>query len=41
MYLCNSLSIDLLKEVETKIEANRKKYPLGKSKGSNKKYTEF
>lgn len=33
--------IDLEKAVIEKIEINRKKYPIGKSKGSDKKYSEF
>lgn len=33
--------IDLSKEFLEKIEKNKKKYPIKKSKGSNKKYTEF
>ena len=41
VYLCNVLNIDLIEEVENKIEKNRKKYPVDKSKGSSKKYTEF
>ena len=41
IYLCNTLNIDLLHEVENKIAINRIKYPVEKSKGSNKKYTEL
>jgi len=41
IYLCKALNIDLSKEVEDKIEINRKKYSLEKSKGSPRKYTEF
>ena len=33
--------IDLSKEFFGKIEKNKKKYRIKKSKGSNKKYTEF
>jgi len=40
VYLCNSLGIDLLNEVENKLEINRAKYPVEKSKGSSRKYTE-
>jgi len=40
VYLCNSLGIDLLDEVENKLEINRAKYPVEKSKGSSRKYTE-
>lgn len=41
IYLCYDLNIDLLKEVENKIEVNRKKYPVERSKGSSTKYTEL
>ncbi len=41
IYLCHALDIDLYAAVEDKIDANGKKYPIEKSKGSNKKYTEF
>jgi dCTP diphosphatase len=41
MYMCDTLGIDLAKEVERKIEANRKKYPVDRSKGSKKKYTDL
>lgn len=41
VYLCNVLNINLMEEVESKIEKNRNKYPVDKSKGSSKKYTEF
>ncbi len=38
-YLTHDLSIDLQAAVSEKIAANEKKYPLEKSRGSNKKYT--
>lgn len=34
-------NIDLRKEFLKKMEKNNKKYPIDKSKGSNKKYTEY
>lgn len=41
IYLCNTLNVDLLQEVENKIALNQKKYPISRSKGNNKKYTEL
>jgi len=41
IYLCQALNIDLIKEVRNKLQMNRQKYPVEKSKGSSKKYTEF
>ncbi len=35
------LDIDIVKEFERKMLKNEKKYPIEKSKGSNKKYTEI
>lgn len=40
-YLANDLSIDLEAAVSHKIAVNDQKYPLDKSRGSNKKYTEL
>jgi NTP pyrophosphatase (non-canonical NTP hydrolase) len=40
-YLCEEFKIDLLKEVKKKIDINAAKYPVGKAKGSNKKYTDL
>jgi NTP pyrophosphatase (non-canonical NTP hydrolase) len=40
-YLIHDLSIDLEAAVYTKITANEQKYPLEKSRGSNKKYTDL
>lgn len=37
-YLCYEYEIDLLREVERKIEVNEAKYPVEKAKGSAKKY---
>ncbi len=39
--LCNSMNIDLDHAVESKIEKNRAKYPIDKSYGNAKKYTEL
>ncbi len=38
-YLTHDLSIDLDAAVREKIAANERKYPIEKSRGSNKKYT--
>jgi NTP pyrophosphatase (non-canonical NTP hydrolase) len=38
-YLANDLSINLDAAVSEKLAANERKYPLAKSYGSNKKYT--
>lgn len=37
----NEMGIDPLSAIEEKIEKNEEKYPIQKSKGSAKKYTEF
>ncbi len=39
--LSQKYDIDLSNELEKKIEGNEKRYPIEKSKGSNKKYTEL
>jgi NTP pyrophosphatase (non-canonical NTP hydrolase) len=39
--LADNLDIDLLKAMERKIKENARKYPVGKSKGSAKKYREL
>ena len=39
-YICDEYEIDLEKVVREKIQKNELKYPVEKSKGSNKKYTE-
>ena len=39
--LCSVLELDVTQLIEQKIEANREKYPIEKSRGSSKKYTEF
>ena len=41
IYLCQALNTNLIKEARNKLEMNRQKYPVDKSKGSSKKYTEF
>lgn len=40
-YLAHDLSVDLQTAVSEKITANEQKYPLEKSRGSNKKYTDL
>ena len=39
--LADKLDIDLLSVAQNKIEVNEKKYPVAKSKGNAKKYTEL
>lgn len=39
--LSNELDIDIEKAIVEKLEKNRKKYPVEKAYGSNKKYTEL
>ena len=40
-YICRHYDIDLEASVLAKIEQNRNKYPVSKSLGSNRKYTEL
>jgi NTP pyrophosphatase (non-canonical NTP hydrolase) len=40
-YLCAEFNIDLLAEVEKKLEKNARRYPIEKSKGRHTKYTEL
>lgn len=40
-YLAHDLSIDVDVAVEAKIQSNAAKYPVEKSRGSNKKYSEL
>ena len=40
-YLCHEFEINLFDAVSKKIEKNSVKYPIEKSKGSNKKYDEL
>jgi len=39
--LADVLNVDLIKSADTKIEANAQQYPVDKSRGSAKKYTEL
>lgn len=39
--LADKIDIDLQQEIYRKLEKNRQKYPVEKSKGSSKKYNEF
>jgi len=39
--LADKLDIDLLSAAENKIDINERKYPVSKSKGNAKKYTEL
>ncbi len=39
--IADKLDVDLIDAVENKIEANNKKYPADKVRGSSKKYTEY
>jgi dCTP diphosphatase len=39
--LADMLNIELLQAADKKIEANARKYPVEKSRGSSKKYTEL
>ena len=41
IYLCNHFGINLLEAVKNKIQTNRLKYPVDKSRGSSKKYNEL
>ena len=41
LQLASKLNIDVIKAAEIKIVKNAKKYPVDKSKGNAKKYTEF
>jgi NTP pyrophosphatase (non-canonical NTP hydrolase) len=40
-YICEDFNIDLYDSVRNKIAKNNIKYPLAKSKGSNKKYNQL
>ena len=39
--LANKLDIDLIQAAEAKMEKNKTKYPVAKSKGNSKKYNEL
>lgn len=41
IYICNHFNIDLLKAITEKIDINAQKYPVEKSRNSNKKYNEL
>tara|TARA_R110000744_G_scaffold32098_1_gene75160 strand:+ start:118 stop:459 length:342 start_codon:yes stop_codon:yes gene_type:complete len=41
IYLCDEFDIDLMESVSRKIKLNNDKYPIEKSKSSNKKYNEL
>ena len=41
IYLANAIGVDLADAVSAKIDANAQKYPVDKSRGSSKKYTEL
>ena len=40
-YICDEFDIDLNTAIRNKIKLNKQKYPVEKSKGSNKKYNEL
>lgn len=39
--MADSIDVDILKIIEDKLKKNSLKYPVEKSKGNSKKYTEF
>jgi NTP pyrophosphatase (non-canonical NTP hydrolase) len=39
--LCQKLNINLLEIIKSKMEKNNSKYPVNKSKGNSKKYTDL
>jgi len=41
VYICNHYNIDLTEAISEKLEKNRLKYPVDKSRNSNKKYNEL
>ena len=41
MYMANSLNLDIKEIIRNKMKKNAIKYPISKSKGNAKKYTEF
>ena len=41
IYLADTLGIDFVDSVSAKIDANAKKYPVDKSRGISRKYTEL
>lgn len=40
-YICDEFDIDLVNAVKSKVIKNDQKYPVEKSKGSNKKYNQL
>ncbi len=41
LLMCNDLQVDITKTFLEKLDKNGKKYPIEKSKGNHKKYTEL
>lgn len=41
MYMADSLNLDITEIIRNKMKKNAIKYPISKSKGNAKKYTEF
>jgi len=41
LLISNDLKIDIIKSLEIKMNKNKKKYPIKKSKGNNKKYNQL
>lgn len=41
MMLADNLNLNIENIIEEKLEKNNEKYPVSRSKGTNKKYTEF
>lgn len=41
LMICDEIGIDLLDAMESKIKINNEKYPVSKSKGNSKKYTQL
>ena len=41
IYLADALGVDLADAINAKIKANAEKYPVEKSRGSSRKYTEI
>lgn len=41
IYFADATGIDLVEAINAKLDANEKKYPVQKSRGSSKKYTEL
>lgn len=41
IYLADVLGVNLPEAIASKIEENSQKYPVGKSRGNSKKYTEY